>query len=386
MPIIKGIKSSRLETWRPDVSIRTLPEYKSGLEQPVLRRVPSSKIKLLMSYILSVLPKVNRLLKQWSTIALCCPEPELRLQALASLKNKAFHCQGGAVFAVDGQSCDQDLLGLIIAYQTLCDYLDNLCDRAGQTDGRAFRQLHQSLIDALDPGRPPSNYYQYSLLHDDGGYIEALVAECRRQVLLLPSYSMVRDDILRLTGWYCELQVRKHLSWDVREKELQGWVEGILPQFPGLLWNELAAATGSTLAVFALFKLAGREHLNRDLVDKTLQTYFPWICALHILLDYFIDQQEDCMGRDLNFTFYYRDELQMMERLKTCVNEARRCAASLPDSIFDITVVEGLLAMYLSDKKVARQGFEARARGLIIECGGNTAQVTALCRVVRKFL
>lgn len=368
------------------MSVRTLPEYKSGLEQPALRRVPSSKIKLLMIYILSVLPKVNRLLKQWSSIALCCPEPELRLQAMASLKNKAFHCQGGAVFAVDGQSCDQDLLGLIIAYQTLCDYLDNLCDRAGQTDGRAFRQLHQSLVDALDPGLSPSNYYEYFHLHDDGGYIEALVAECRRQVLLLPSYSLVRDDILRLTGWYCELQVRKHLSWDVREKELQDWVAGSLPPFPGLLWNELAAATGSTLAVFALFKLAGREHLNRELVDKTLQAYFPWICALHILLDYFIDQQEDRVGKDLNFTFYYSSELQMMNRLKTCVHEARCCAASLPESIFDITVVEGLLAMYLSDGKVEHQHLQRQACELIAECAGQTAKVTALCRAVRRFL
>lgn len=365
---------------------RTMPEYKPVLEQTGICPAKSSKARLLMCYILSVLPRVNRLLKEWTLLAKQCPDKELRLQALASLENKAFHCQGGAVFTVDGSRYNNNLLELITAYQTLCDYLDNLCDRVGETEGLAFRQLHQSLIDALNPNCPPSDYYRHFHLKADGGYIENLVACCRRQVRLLPSYHMVQQDILCLTGWYGELQVRKHLSWDVREKELQDWVKGLMPNFPGLLWNELAAAAGSTLAVFALLKLAGREHLDRELVDKTRQAYFPWICALHILLDYFIDQQEDRLGKELNFTFYYRDELEMMNRLKVCINEARSCAAGLPDPVFDLTVVEGLLAMYLSDGKVANQGFEQQAGELIAACAGQTARVAALCRLVRRFL
>lgn len=365
---------------------RTMPENKASLEQTRIFPAKSSKARLLMCYILSVLPRVNRLLEEWTMLAGQCPDPELRLQALASLENKAFHCQGGAVFTVDGSRFNNKLLELITAYQTLCDYLDNLCDRAGETEGLAFRQLHQSLIDALNPNLPPSDYYRHFYLKADGGYIENLVACCRRRIRLLPSYHLVQQDVLCLTSWYGELQVRKHLSWDVREKELQDWVEGLLPQFPGLLWNELAAAAGSTLAVFALLKLAGREHLDRELVDKTRQAYFPWICALHILLDYFIDQQEDRLGKDLNFTFYYRDETEMMNRLKVCINEARNCAAGLPDSVFDLTVVEGLLAMYLSDDKVGAQRFQSQARALIKRSGGSAFLVYILCRAVRVFL
>lgn len=366
------------------MNLRALPGHKAGLEQ--IHRVKSNQIRLLTCYILSVLPRVGRLLKQWAVVARRCPEQELRLQALASLENKAFHCQGGAVFTLDGLRCNKGLLQLITAYQTLCDYLDNLCDRAGQTDGSAFRQLHRSLTDALDINCQLSDYYRHFSLKTDGGYIDKLVACCREQVVLLPSYHMVKDDVLRLTGWYCELQVRKHLSWDIREKELHDWIGRLLPQFPGLLWNELAAATGSTLAIFALLKLAAREHLSRDSIDKTLRAYFPWICSLHIMLDYFVDQQEDQVGEDLNFTFYYGSELEMMSRLKVCIREARRCAADLPDAIFDLTVVEGLLAMYLSDKKIKQQGLQPQARELISACAGQTARVAALCRFVRKLL
>lgn len=366
--------------------VRTQSVYEYGKKRLVFRLGPSSKSRLLISYIFFVLPKVNTLLQEWSSSAEQSPEPELRFQALASLKNKAFHCQGGAVFAAAGHGYDQELLRLIVAYQTLCDYLDNLCDRAGQTDGRAFRHLHRSLIDALDPHRPLTDYYEYYFFRNDGGYIAELVAECRKLIMLLPSYHLVQDDILRLARWYCELQVRKHLAWDVREKELKDWIDDLLPQFPGLLWNELAAATGSTLALFALFKLACQKELGRNLVDKTQQAYFPWICALHILLDYFIDQQEDRAGRDLNFIFYYSDELQMMKRLKACVHEARYQAASLPGAVFDLTVVEGLLAMYLSDGKISGQGFQNKARALIRECGGTTFSVYNLCRIVRIFL
>lgn len=356
-----------------------------------LLRVESAKVgqsrhKLLLKYIFLVLPQVKNLLRQWQRLALHCPEPELKLQALASLKQKAFHCQGGAVFAVEEQQVSQTLLRLIVAYQTLCDYLDNLCDRAGQTDGQAFRQLHLSLIDALDPAREMSDYYRYYNLHNDGGYVTSLVIECRKQVALLPSYHLVKDDIINLAAWYCELQVRKHLPWEIREEQLREWLAVLSGRFPGLLWNELAAATGSTLAVFALLKLASQSQLNPALVQQTLQAYFPWICALHILLDYFIDQQEDREGGDLNFTFYYRDDLEMMNRLKICVNEAGARSYRLPSSVLDRTVVEGLLAMYLSDRKVVKQGLLAKRSALIMECGGSSAQVLALCRWVRKLL
>lgn len=38
----------------------------------------------------------------------------------------------------------------IVAFQTISDYLDNLCDRVEVNDEQAFRQLHLAITDALD--------------------------------------------------------------------------------------------------------------------------------------------------------------------------------------------------------------------------------------------
>jgi tetraprenyl-beta-curcumene synthase len=139
---------------------------------PVLREGLSgthNKGTMLGSFVIRTLPQVQKLLQFWQAKAQGIPDPTLRQQALDSLAHKAFHCQGGAVYAAYPRNAQ--LLEFIIAYQTMCDYLDNLCDRAGSTDGHAFKQLHQSLLDALDSNRNPTDYYKNYPYQDDGGYL-----------------------------------------------------------------------------------------------------------------------------------------------------------------------------------------------------------------------
>lgn len=345
-----------------------------------------SQAQILAHYIFKTLPRVQKQLKYWEKRASVSPDPGLRQQALASIKHKAFHCQGGAVFAVPYPHNEVLLLRLIIAYQTICDYLDNLCDRAGNTDGEAFLQLHQSLIDALTPGNNYADYYSQYPMYDDGGYLLELVKECRACIEELPSYKTVYKDTIRLVNYYIKLQVTKHISLDKREDTLRKWVNENLSVYPELLWQEFAAASGSTLALFTLFGLAARSDTDEKLCQQTVNAYFPWICGLHILLDYFIDRQEDREGGDLNFTFYYKDAEEMMDRLKLFIREAHKCAALLPTSTFDRTVVEGLLATYLSDKKVKQQGYNIMARELLAESGPSAVKTYRLCSIVRKFL
>lgn len=345
-----------------------------------------NQMQVLFHFIQHTLPRVQRLLQLWRKEAELCADGELRRQALGSIEGKAFHCQGGAVFAVLCPYQEDVLLNIIVAYQTLCDYLDNLCDRAECLDGTAFRQLHVSLTDALVPQDSRYHYYQTYPYKNDGGYINKIVDECRHNLQHLPSYHLVQKDILELAGLYTELQVRKHIDWAVREKSLIEWAETKTIDCPALRWNEYAAATGSTLAIFALLGLAAREDLDPEEVKATLNTYFPWICGLHILLDYFIDQDEDRAGGDLNFTFYYSDNEIMLQRLKTFIREAHREASQLEQPGFAKTVIEGLLAMYFSDKKVEKQGFQPMARELLKESGHGALQTYYLCSLVRKFL
>ncbi len=342
--------------------------------------------RLLFHYIHHTLPRVKKLLEYWRNEASLSVENELRLQALSSIAGKDFHCQGGAVFAVPYPEWEETLLKLIVAYQTLCDYLDNLCDRASCLDGVAFRELHTSLIDALTLDGEIHNYYCSYPYKNDNGYITKMVEECRFCLRQLPSYNLVYEDLIQLARLYIDLQVKKHIDWESREKTLIEWANKNVSKYPGVLWNEFAAASGSTLAIFALFGLATRENVEARHSQILLQSYFPWICGLHILLDYFIDQEEDRFGGDLNFTFYYSSNEEMINRFKMFIREAHSRASLLPDPGFEKTVIEGLLAMYFSDKKVKKQGFNKMARELINESGYGARNTYYICSLVRKII
>lgn len=341
--------------------------------------------RIMYHYIFKTLPLVKKELNRWRQQARLCVDPVLKTQALNSINNKDFHCYGGAVFAVNAGQKEKELIRLIVAYQTICDYLDNLCDRNDCLDGQAFLKLHVSLLDALQPDRGKSDYYQYYPNQDDGGYLDKLVDCCRNNLKDLPTFQMVQDDMVSLAQWYINLQVKKHLDPEQRESILIKWAEGNLPKYPGIRWQEFAAASGSTLAIFALMALAGRSRVDPEEIQHILKAYFPWICGLHILLDYFIDQQEDREGGDLNFTFYYADDTDMLYRLGYFVRQAHQQTVCLDDPVFAKTVVEGLLALYLSDPKIKIQEYQQKARTLLSQSGQSTYLIYYLCSVVRRF-
>ncbi|OAT85296.1 hypothetical protein A6M21_06615 [Desulfotomaculum copahuensis] len=336
-------------------------------------------------FLLQAFPAVARELKGWRQLAVACPDPRLRQMALASIGGKTFHCQGGSVFSAWTGAHRRELVQAIVALQTISDYLDNLCDRAGVQDEAGFRRLHQAFLDALRPEVPPGDYYDRYPYRDDGGYLERLVRTCQRALAALPAYPPVMEEAGRLAALYCNLQVYKHIDWSLREKCLTGWLNPLLAGFPErLYWWELAAATGSTLGIFALFALAARGGFGATDVHRITGAYFPWIGGLHILLDYFIDQQEDRQGGDLNFVSYYRDGEQAAGRLGLFLSRSLELSAGLPDPYFHRTVVQGLLAMYLSDPKVAAQGLGETGR-LLLQGGDRGARgLFRLCACLRR--
>lgn len=302
-----------------------------------------------------ILPEVNEQLTIWKSKAASIPNDELRTQALASIATKQFHCQGGAVYAAAHLSMRHVLIPLICAFQTISDYLDNLCDRSTSLDPLDFRQLHQSMLDAVDLTQPLNDYYAHREEKDDDGYLIALVRQCQSCIREMPSYVQVADQVKEFVGLYCDLQVYKHIRKDLREDQLYQWWEKHHQKYRQIDWNEFAAATGSTLGMFMLFLAACDPSLTDKQVISIREAYFPYVCGLHILLDYLIDQEEDLVGGDLNFCTYYDSLDQTVERIAFIVQEARNKILFLEHPRFHRMIIEGLLALYLSDPKVSRQ-------------------------------
>ncbi len=293
-----------------------------------------------------MLPISSRELAGWHERAEAIPDPELRRQALASLRLKRFHADGGAVYATGAPpGPDRDrLVRLIVAFQTISDYLDNLCDRAGSLDPEEFRRLHGAMTDAVGPtAQGPYDG------REDGGYLEALVATCRREIARLPGYPQVAPHVAELVGLYCDLQVHKHVRHEERAPRLREWAPG-----GELDWWEFSAATGSTLGIFALFMAALDPDLPPEAAGAVHEAYFPWVGALHILLDYLIDLEEDREGGDLNFVAQYPSPERAYARIEWLLGRSLEAVPTLPAARFHRLVVQGVVAMYLSDPKAQR--------------------------------
>jgi len=289
-------------------------------------------------------------------LAEAIPNEELREQALVSIDNKTFHCEGGSIMALTALGEKSAAIKFIVAYQTISDYLDNLCDRSTSLDPQDFAALHESMEDALTVGAVPREpYYRYRQDQDDGGYLCALVQVCQSVLRDVPNYTTIKPYLLELCQYYCDLQIHKHVCIDDREERLKNWYENNRQSLPDMSWYEFSACSGSTLGIFCLVSYALRSDFEVRYANMIRNSYFPYIQGLHILLDYFIDQEEDRAGGDLNFCFYYANDDELCNRLLHFLIEADKHTRDLPDQKFHKLINRGLIGVYLSDRKVNEQ-------------------------------
>lgn len=340
--------------------------------------------RFILSVLRTVLPRVERELARWKEVAAGAEDGELARHASASIALKRFHAQGGAVYACWSKRKREPLIRFIVAYQTISDYLDNLCDRAGCFDCKAFRTLHTSMLDALeDPGTVTGDYYEGYPYSRDGGYLGRLVAECQDALGQLDGFASVREECRRLAGLYSDLQVYKHTTVADRVPLLAEWFRRHEADYPEIRWWEFAAASGSTLGIFVLAAASSDGALSRDDVLRMMDAYFPWICGLHILLDYFIDQTEDREAGDLNLVSFYGSDHEREARMLLFVERALRAAGSLKDAWFHRAIVKGLLALYLSDEKASSEACRKTVARLLARGGSSARTMWMVCKAVR---
>lgn len=333
--------------------------------------VPKTAIALMTTVYKRIFPEVNKELDYWQKRAEQIPNQELRTQALASISTKRFHCQGGAVYALLAGSNWQEAIRFIVSYQTISDYLDNLCDRSTSMDPDDFRLLHQAMADALIPGNEPKNYYELRNEQADGGYLTDLVQTCQNLLNNLDGYSAIQDKVLALEKLYGDLQVHKHVKISERIPRLTNWFKKERGESTQLSWYEFSAASGSTLGIFCLISYTLGGKMNDQLAKQINRGYFPYMQGLHILLDYYIDQQEDREEGDLNFCSYYPNREEMKDRLLYFIDQVNLHIQYLPDYPFHEMVRQGLVGLYLADPKVRKlSGGKTMTKTLLKASGG----------------
>ncbi|MCP8617809.1 tetraprenyl-beta-curcumene synthase family protein [Salirhabdus salicampi] len=340
------------------------------------KQVPQNPLQLVKACYGKLFPEVHRELSYWEKKAKNIPNEELRTQALSSLSTKAFHCEGGSAYALLAKDQWRTSVRFIVAYQTISDYLDNLCDRSTSLDPKDFEQLHKSLTDALSPNmdEPLPNYYQYREDQDDGGYLHELVNTCQVVLQSIENLHRFQSYLHKLASYYSELQVHKHVKVDERLHRLTSWFQHHQRQWPNLSWYEFSASAGSTLGVFCLVSYGLRGDLSDSLWERVYNSYFPYVQGLHILLEYYIDQIEDMREGDLNFCSYYDSNEELKQRILYFHKQGNIKLQELPDYAFHHLIQNGLIGMYLADQKLKEIDHGKKTMKALLKAAGGKAK------------
>ncbi len=267
-----------------------------------------------LRYLLVILPQVGRELACWHARAASIPDPQLRASAGEALRKRG-NVEGAALFAtlVPGASRRATVRALV-AYQTAYNYLDALSELPSDDPIANGRQLHQALLVALEPGAEHPAYYEHSPPHEhssqhehslqhadamrsaDGGYLQAIVDACREAFVGLPSHALVAATARAAAARIVDYQALNLSRGQGGHGALERWATEETPVGSGLAWWETAAASGSSLAVHALIAAAATPDLDPGDIAQIDGAYYPWIGALHSLLDSLVDRREDRDG------------------------------------------------------------------------------------------
>lgn len=297
----------------------------------------------------TVLPEVQRGLTRWTEAARRIPDDRLRALALASLTEERFNTEVAATLAtLSPRRHRAAVIDAIVPLEVMYDYLDSLSELPAADPLANSRQLFSAFTVSLTPETHSAvNYYSHSPEYDDGGYLEALVASCRRAFVSLPMATTVAP-LARQAALRCgESQARTHAVDALGTEQLAEWATE-QARGTGLTWWEYAAgAAASILSVHALIAAAADPHITAAAAEDLDRAYL-YISAISTLLDSVVDRRADLEDGGHSFIGYYADEASAAEGIEKVIALAATEARRVRHGSHHQMTAAGVAAYYLS--------------------------------------
>lgn len=335
----------------------------------------------------------------WRLRASSIADAPLREDALDSLIRKRANTDGAALFSVIARRRDGRLLRVIVAYETIWDFLDNTSERGAAVGVANGLQLHRALLESLDPDAAPSTYYRHHPWGDDGGYLVALVATSRSCCASLASYRQVRD-LLVQEGRRANVGVCNHELDPARRKAaLDRWAR---EEFPGMASPlrsgcsqasrselagprvltsgpeasrfELTAAASCSAVIHVLLAIAADSECDEQQVISAYSAYFPWFSVAVTMLDSYVDQVEDAASGAHSYVAHYPSEEVAMRRIYEAIELSTHSLEGLRRGHRHAVIAACMVAMYLS-KDSARAPHMRMHTASLARAGGPLARM-----------
>jgi tetraprenyl-beta-curcumene synthase len=336
-----------------------------------------------LRYASAVFPTVTRDLAYWRARAEQIPDPVLRGLAADALAKRG-NMEGAALFAVLAPPSHRvEATRALVAFQSAYNYLDALAEQPNPYPEENGRQLHGALLVALDRSRPHLDYYAHCPQREDGGYLERMVDACRGCLTVFPSYSLVAPSARTAAARIVDFQSLNLNQPQGGQAGLERWAREETPAGSGLAWWETAAAGGSSLAVHALIASAANPDLDPREISAIERAYFPWIGALHSLLDSLVDVAEDRRDGQRSLLSYYVSPQDAAARLTSLAACARSATRTLAHNSQHEVILTAMAGYYLSAPAVASRELYAISGAAAAAAGPLVSPLLPLFRVGR---
>ncbi|MHB8242930.1 MAG: DUF2600 family protein [Solirubrobacteraceae bacterium] len=330
-------------------------------------------IKAATRYWFTIYPQVRREADRWRTRAASIPNRTLRELAFEAQRIKQGNIDGSAAFAILAPPSQRaTVVRAQVAFQSVYDYVDTLSEQPNPQPVANSRRLHQALLVALDPDASHGAYYSGQTDHNDGGFLEEIVDACRGALAELPSYGVVSGPARRVTERIVAYQSLNLSEPHGGHRYLARWARKATPPGTGLRWWETAASAGSSLGLFALMSAAGVADLTATQAFAIETAYWPWIGALHSLLDSLVDGPEDAAVGQHNLLDYYDSPEEASERLQMLAGKAIRATDSLPDAREHALILAGMASYYLTSPQLSSPIAQLAADAVLEQLGTAT--------------
>jgi tetraprenyl-beta-curcumene synthase len=322
-------------------------------------------------YWLGIYPQVRHEARQLHKRAQQIPDQALRRSALEAQYIKRGNVEGSAAFAAFApRKHRRAVVRAQVSFQSIYDYVDTLAELPNTNPSQNARQLHRALLAALET-RPAQtiDYYALHSHHDDGGYLTEIIDTCRTALATLPSLPAVRASAKRVTERIVIYQSLNLTETQGGQKRLAEWARTALPQGYGLHWWETAASAGSSLCLFALIAGAARPHLEASEATAIENAYWPWIGALHSLLDSLVDRDADTAADQRSLLDNYATPREAVCRLRALTREGMRVAKALPHARHHLLILGSMAAHYLTSPEAQALSATEATHNVLQELG-----------------
>jgi tetraprenyl-beta-curcumene synthase len=318
------------------------------------------------------LPAVAREVRAWEGRALAIPDASLRADALDSFARKRANTDGAALFSTLARRPDRKLLQIIVAYETIWDFLDNVSERGASMGEANGHQLHRALHEALDPDTSISDYYRHHLCGEDGDHLRVLVEICRECCALLPSYRSVKDLLIQ-EGRRSDVGAFNHQPDPARRTVgLTQWAHEVFPGEAKLSWSkdepswfELTAAASCSAVIHVLLTMASEPSCDELQIGEAYAGYFPWFSIAVTMLDSYVDQAEDAANGAHSYIAHYPSQEVAVRRVREAIERSTRSVSSLRQGHRHAVIAACMVAMYVSKDSARTPQMRATSASLV---------------------